>query len=188
MVTINMHDAKTQLSDLVTRAEAGEEIVIARRNKPAVRLVPIHEETRASVRGARKRIPGRFAHLRSNPPPDDDRLFEYAPDDYISKEDIAAYYRKYPSEWDEIRGMVGFSEEGQPEYDAVDIRRAIEAGREITIMRDGKPVAKVVPVQPEPKPRGWGSWEGRYTLPDSFFDPLPEDELTGWDGSDEPSP
>lgn len=41
MVTINMHDAKTQLSDLVARAEAGEEIVIARRNKPAVRLVPV---------------------------------------------------------------------------------------------------------------------------------------------------
>lgn len=35
-----MHDAKTQLSDLVARAEAGEEIIIARRNRPAVRLVP----------------------------------------------------------------------------------------------------------------------------------------------------
>ncbi len=41
MATINMHDAKTQLSDLVARAEAGEEIVIARRNKPAVKLVPV---------------------------------------------------------------------------------------------------------------------------------------------------
>ena len=36
MATVNMHDAKTQLSDLVARAEAGEEIVIARRNKPTV--------------------------------------------------------------------------------------------------------------------------------------------------------
>lgn len=43
MATINMHDAKTQLSDLVARAEAGEEIIIARRNKPAVRLVVIEE-------------------------------------------------------------------------------------------------------------------------------------------------
>ena len=41
MTVINMHDAKTQLSDLVARAEAGEEIVIARRNRPAVRLVPV---------------------------------------------------------------------------------------------------------------------------------------------------
>lgn len=38
-----MHDAKSQLSDLVARAEAGEEIIIARRNKPAVRLVVVGE-------------------------------------------------------------------------------------------------------------------------------------------------
>lgn len=41
MATINMHEAKTRLSDLVARAEAGEEIIIARRNKPAVRLVRV---------------------------------------------------------------------------------------------------------------------------------------------------
>ena len=35
-----MHQAKTQLSKLVERAEAGEEIVITRRGKPAARLVP----------------------------------------------------------------------------------------------------------------------------------------------------
>ena len=39
--TINIHEAKTQLSALVARAEAGEEIVIARANKPVVRLVPV---------------------------------------------------------------------------------------------------------------------------------------------------
>lgn len=52
MAIINMHDAKSQLSDLVARAEAGEEIVIARRNKPAVRLVRI---------GAPDRVAGGFA-------------------------------------------------------------------------------------------------------------------------------
>lgn len=35
-----MHQAKTQLSKLVARAEAGEEIVITRRGVPAARLVP----------------------------------------------------------------------------------------------------------------------------------------------------
>ena len=40
-VTINIHEAKTQLSALVARAEAGEEVVIARANKPVVRLVPV---------------------------------------------------------------------------------------------------------------------------------------------------
>jgi prevent-host-death family protein len=35
-----MHEAKTQLSRLVERAEAGEEVVITRHGEPAVRLVP----------------------------------------------------------------------------------------------------------------------------------------------------
>lgn len=41
MTIVNVHEAKTTLSDLIARAEAGEEIVIARANKPTVRLVPI---------------------------------------------------------------------------------------------------------------------------------------------------
>jgi prevent-host-death family protein len=36
-----MHEAKTNLSQLVERAEAGEEIVIARNGKPVARLVPV---------------------------------------------------------------------------------------------------------------------------------------------------
>ena len=60
MATINMHDAKTQLSDLVARAEAGEEIVIARRNKPAVRLVRVEA---AATAPKRMRRPGILAEL-----------------------------------------------------------------------------------------------------------------------------
>jgi prevent-host-death family protein len=54
MARVGMHDAKTHLSRLVERAEAGEEVVIQRNGKPVVRLVPIVEEPRslASVRGA----------------------------------------------------------------------------------------------------------------------------------------
>ena len=182
MAIINMHDAKTQLSDLVARAEAGEDIVIARRNRPAVRLIKV-EAVLPSHRP--RRVPGALSHLVSDPPPDYERLFEHTPDDYISKEDIAAYYRRYPGEWIEMRDMVGFGEDKQSDYDVGDLRLAVEAGREYTIMRDGKPVAKVVPF--EQKSRGWGAWEGRYQLPDSFFDPLPEEELGAWDGSDEPS-
>ena len=40
-ITVNVHEAKAQLSALIARAEAGEEIVIARANKPVVRLVPV---------------------------------------------------------------------------------------------------------------------------------------------------
>jgi prevent-host-death family protein len=41
MSTVNIYEAKTQLSRLVDRAAAGEEIVIARAGKPLVRLVPV---------------------------------------------------------------------------------------------------------------------------------------------------
>jgi prevent-host-death family protein len=43
MQTVNMHEAKTQLSKLVARASGGEAIVIAKGGKPAARLVPIEE-------------------------------------------------------------------------------------------------------------------------------------------------
>ena len=39
--TVNIHEAKARLSALIARAEAGEEVVIARANKPVVRLVPV---------------------------------------------------------------------------------------------------------------------------------------------------
>jgi prevent-host-death family protein len=38
---VNIHHAKTNLSRLILQAEAGEEVIIARAGKPAVRLVPV---------------------------------------------------------------------------------------------------------------------------------------------------
>ena len=38
---VNMHAAKSQLSKLIAAAEAGDDVVIARRGRPAVRLVPV---------------------------------------------------------------------------------------------------------------------------------------------------
>jgi prevent-host-death family protein len=38
---VNMHDAKTRLSELVAAAETGEEVIIARDGTPAVRLVAV---------------------------------------------------------------------------------------------------------------------------------------------------
>jgi prevent-host-death family protein len=43
MPTVNMHEAKTQLSKLVEAALAGEDVVIAKAGKPMVRLVAIKE-------------------------------------------------------------------------------------------------------------------------------------------------
>jgi len=53
MEVSTIHQAKTNLSRLIERAERGEEIVIARGKKPVVRLVPIKP-------AAGKRIPGMF--------------------------------------------------------------------------------------------------------------------------------
>lgn len=41
MKTVNVHEAKTQLSRLLERAHAGEEIVIAKSGEPYARLVPL---------------------------------------------------------------------------------------------------------------------------------------------------
>ena len=45
MEQVNIHDAKTHLSRLVERVEAGEEIVIARGGRPVARLVPLRTRT-----------------------------------------------------------------------------------------------------------------------------------------------
>lgn len=52
----------------------------------------------------------------------------------------------------------------------------VEAGEEVIIARNGKPVAQLVRCKPEGK-REPGSMAGLFEVPDSFFDPLPEEEL-----------
>ncbi len=42
---VNVHQAKTRLSELLVAAEAGEEVVIARNGAPVVRLVPVTAAT-----------------------------------------------------------------------------------------------------------------------------------------------
>jgi prevent-host-death family protein len=51
---VNVHEAKTHLSRLLARVEAGEQVTIARAGRPIARLVPI-----AAAR--RPRVPGRDA-------------------------------------------------------------------------------------------------------------------------------
>ena len=45
MDTVNLYDAKTNLSNLVERAARGEEIVIAKAGCPLARLVPLDRRT-----------------------------------------------------------------------------------------------------------------------------------------------
>lgn len=54
---VTIHEAKTHLSRLIAAVERGEEVVIARRDKPVVRLIqeaPKHPE----------RVLGALAHLK----------------------------------------------------------------------------------------------------------------------------
>lgn len=60
MSTINVYEAKTHLSELLDRALAGEEIVIARSGKPIVRLVPVAERQRRTPGIATGRVTEAF--------------------------------------------------------------------------------------------------------------------------------
>lgn len=112
MALFNMHEAKSGLSQLVARAEAGEEIVIARHNIPVAKIVPL------AATGE-----GRNSERRD-----------------------------------------GFGEEAQVQLTGTEKFSGLTPG-----------VAAR-------KPREPGALKGMFTLPDSFFDPLPEDELAAWEG------
>lgn len=69
---VNMHDAKTRLSELVAAAENGNEVIIARDGTPAVRLVAItieHAPVRLGVLAGEIEIGADF----------DDPLEEFSP-------------------------------------------------------------------------------------------------------------
>ena len=42
---LSVTEAKARLTDLVRRAEAGDEVILTRRGQPAVRLVPVAKKT-----------------------------------------------------------------------------------------------------------------------------------------------
>ena len=56
----------------------------------------------------------------------------------------------------------------------------VDAGEEVIIARNGHPVARLVKYQKTGR-RQFGAWAGRITVDDSFFDPLPEEELAAWE-------
>ncbi len=54
MTTVNVHEAKTHLSRLLARVEAGERIVIARAGKPIAILAPVADRPPDRVPGMDK--------------------------------------------------------------------------------------------------------------------------------------
>jgi prevent-host-death family protein len=47
--TLNVHEAKTHLSKLLERVEAGEEIIIARAGRPVARLIPFAQRGKRTL-------------------------------------------------------------------------------------------------------------------------------------------
>ena len=62
MKSVNIHEAKTHLSRLVERVQAGEEIIIAKAGRPAAKLVPVESARR----------PVKIGGLKSGTPVPDD--------------------------------------------------------------------------------------------------------------------
>jgi prevent-host-death family protein len=56
METVTIHTAKTTLSQLLARVEAGEEIVLARGKNPIAKLVPFHPPQKKRRFGALRGI------------------------------------------------------------------------------------------------------------------------------------
>jgi prevent-host-death family protein len=73
MRQVNVHEAKTRLSELISAAEAGEEVIIARANKPVVRLVPVTQM------GKQPRVPD----LHRGQIWMSDDFDEYLPEDFL---------------------------------------------------------------------------------------------------------
>jgi prevent-host-death family protein len=74
-VTVNIHEAKTHLSRLLMRVQAGEEVIIAHAGKPVARLVPVEHS-------GNRRTPGSAAGLFTvpadfNEPLDEDALRDF---------------------------------------------------------------------------------------------------------------
>jgi prevent-host-death family protein len=65
--SVNVYEAKTHLSQLLDRAAAGEEIIIARAGRPVARLVALAEPS------SRRRVPGAW-HGKVSIAPDFDEL------------------------------------------------------------------------------------------------------------------
>ena len=58
----------------------------------------------------------------------------------------------------------------------------VKAGYEITITSRGEEVARLVAASPRAK-REFGTDAGKYTVPDDFDEPLPDDILDEWEGA-----
>jgi prevent-host-death family protein len=60
------------------------------------------------------------------------------------------------------------------------IKKACQ-GEEIIIARRSKPVVRLVAIQNQNDDRKPGAWKGKIKIGPEFFEPLPDEELKGWE-------
>ncbi len=78
MSAVSIHEAKTHLSRLLARVEAGEEIIIARGKTEIAKLVPLRRDEKLD------RVPGWLAHtLPAGKDPLADGFWDALPDDHL---------------------------------------------------------------------------------------------------------
>jgi prevent-host-death family protein len=101
MAIFTVHQAKTNLSRLIADALAGEEVIVARGSKPAVRLVPVEPAAKA------KRV---FGHLAAEPGANqvlDHGFWDPLPDD------LAAFWNgEVEEEWQKISSSIPMPSSG----------------------------------------------------------------------------
>jgi prevent-host-death family protein len=56
MAAVNLAEGKARFSELVARAEAGEEVIVARRGKPVAKLVPVRMPKVVDVESLRRHL------------------------------------------------------------------------------------------------------------------------------------
>ncbi|MCP4628355.1 MAG: type II toxin-antitoxin system Phd/YefM family antitoxin [bacterium] len=61
------------------------------------------------------------------------------------------------------------------------LSKLIAGGEEVVIARYGEPVARLVPIRPPAAKRIPGSARGQFTVPKTFFDPLPDEILNAFE-------
>lgn len=61
MKTIGTYDAKTHLSRLLKEVEAGEIVIVTRRDKPIARIIPYREEEQGDIKAVIARMKSRRA-------------------------------------------------------------------------------------------------------------------------------
>jgi antitoxin (DNA-binding transcriptional repressor) of toxin-antitoxin stability system len=54
-------------------------------------------------------------------------------------------------------------------------------GEEIIIARGKTPLVKLVALEPESAERKPGAWKGKLKVGPEFFEPLPPEEIEGWE-------